>query len=75
MGKFFHDRFGTASLLTVGKLDMRTYSKRQIFMEEQHAEYVNLMELREVKLHGISCFADPLPNACPGVAQLLGLRF
>ena len=43
--KIFQDRFDTA---TVGKLDMRTYSTRQTFLLEQHAEYRNLMELREV---------------------------
>ena len=47
--EFFRVRYNEAIQLTQGKLDRRTYDMwRQFFREEQHAECVNLMELREV---------------------------
>ena len=46
--EFFRLRYNTAIMLTEGKLDMRTYARREFFKEEQHTEYVNIMELREV---------------------------
>ena len=47
--EFFRVRYNEAIQLAEGKLDMRTYNVRhKFFKEEQHAECVNLMELREV---------------------------
>ena len=45
--------------------DMRTYSTRQTFKEEQHAEYMNLMELREVARDILLRRSTTERRACP----------
>ena len=44
---------------------MRTYSKRQLFKEEQHAEYVNRIELREVAQDILLRRSTTERRACP----------
>ena len=52
-------------MLTEGKLDMRTYARREFFMEEQHVEYVNIMELREVARDILLRRSTTERRACP----------
>ena len=46
--EFFRERYNNAIKMTEGKLDIRSYARHEFFEEEQHAECVNLIELREV---------------------------
>ena len=64
--EFFRVRYNEAIQLTEGKLDMRTYNVwRQFFREEQHAECVNLMELREVARDILLRRSTTERRACP----------
>ena len=61
----FRVRFNTALLLAQGKLDIRSYAMREFFKEEQHAECMNLMELREVARDILLCRSTTERRACP----------
>ena len=64
--EFFRVRYNEAIQLTQGKLDRRTYNMwREFFREEQHAEYVNLMELREVARDILLRRSTTERRACP----------
>jgi len=63
--EFFRLRYNTAITLTEGKLDIRTYARREFFKEEQHVEYVNIMELREVARDILLRRSTTERRACP----------
>ena len=52
-------------MLTEGKLDMRTYARGEFFKEEQHTEYMNIMELREVARDILLRRSTAERRACP----------
>ena len=61
----FRVRFNTALLLAQGKLDRRTYARHEFFKEEQHAECMNLMDLREVARDILLRRSTTERRACP----------
>ena len=63
---FFLVLYNEAIQLTEGKLDMRSYKmRREFFKVEQHAECVNLMELREVARDILLRRSTTERRACP----------
>ena len=62
---FFRVRYNEAIQLTEGKLNIRNYARRAFFKEEQHAECVNLMELREVARDILLRRSTTERRACP----------
>ena len=58
-------RYNKAIQLTQGKLSIRNYKTREFFREEQHAECVNLMELREVARDILLRRSTTERRACP----------
>lgn len=63
--EFFRERYNTAIQLTEEKLDMRSYLRREFFKEEQHADCVNLMQLREVARDILFRRSTTERRACP----------
>ena len=63
--EFFRVHYNEAIQLTQGKLSIRSYKRREFFREEQHAECVNLMELREVARDILLRRSTTERRACP----------